>query len=186
MTAPSSEADARILIDDLLRVAGWNPADKSQVRAEVPLSESFQVAEAGMGGSGMRTADAGLLGFADYVLLDQRGRPLAVVEAKKQAINPYTAKQQALPYAKQIGAPFIFLTNGELIYFWDYQNDDARIVNFVLLAPRLGAAGAHARERKPLADDTHSGHLRPPGRDTLAAPVPKGGDAGARPRRRAR
>ena len=65
-------------------------------------------------------------GWADYVLYDQRGRPLAVIEAKKNAINPYVAKQQALPYAKAIGAPFIFLTNGELTYFWDYQNDDAR------------------------------------------------------------
>ena len=65
-------------------------------------------------------------GRADYVLYDQRGRPLAVIEAKKNAINPYTAKQQALPYAKVLGAPFIFLANGELTYFWDYQNDDAR------------------------------------------------------------
>ena len=65
-------------------------------------------------------------GRADYVLYDQRGRPLAVIEAKRNAINPYTAKQQALPYAKALGAPFIFLANGELIYFWDYQNDDAR------------------------------------------------------------
>lgn len=67
-------------------------------------------------------------GRADYVLYDQRGRPLAVIEAKKNAINPYVAKQQALPYAKALGAPFIFLTNGELSYFWDYQNDDARQV----------------------------------------------------------
>jgi type I restriction enzyme R subunit len=65
-------------------------------------------------------------GRADYVLHDERGRPLAVIEAKKSAINPYVAKQQALPYAKALGAPFIFLTNGELTYFWDYQNDDAR------------------------------------------------------------
>ncbi len=67
-------------------------------------------------------------GRADYVLYDQRGRPLAVIEAKKNAINPYVAKQQALPYAKALGAPFIFLTltNGELTYFWDYQNDAAR------------------------------------------------------------
>ena len=65
-------------------------------------------------------------GRADYVLYDQRGRPLAVIEAKKNATNPYVAKQQALPYAKSLGAPFIFLTNGELTYFWDYQNDDAR------------------------------------------------------------
>ena len=30
----STEADARIVIDDLLRQAGWNPADKSQVLTE--------------------------------------------------------------------------------------------------------------------------------------------------------
>ena len=65
-------------------------------------------------------------GRADYVLYDQRGRPLAVIEAKRNAISPYTAKQQALPYARALGAPFIFLANGELTYFWDYQNDDAR------------------------------------------------------------
>ena len=65
-------------------------------------------------------------GRADYVLYDQRGKPLAVIEAKRNAINPYVAKQQALPYAKALGAPFIFLTNGDLTYFWDYQNDDAR------------------------------------------------------------
>ena len=67
-------------------------------------------------------------GRADYVLYDQRGRPLAVIEAKRNAINPYVEKQQALPYAKSLGAPFIFLTNGELTYFWDYQNDDARAI----------------------------------------------------------
>ena len=66
------------------------------------------------------------VGRADYVLYDQRNRPLAVIEAKKNAINPYVAKQQALPYAKALGAPFIFLTNGDLNYFWDWQNDDAR------------------------------------------------------------
>ncbi len=65
-------------------------------------------------------------GRADYVLYDRSGRPLAVIEAKRNAIDPYVAKQQALPYAQALGAPFIFLTNGELTYFWDYRNDDAR------------------------------------------------------------
>lgn len=152
MTATTSEADARILIDDLLRVADWNPADKSQVRTEVPLSETFHVAEAATVGGGVRTVDAGSLGFADYVLLDQRGRPLAVVEAKKQAINPYTAKQQALPYAKKIGAPFIFLTNGELTYFWDYQNDDARPVASFYSRRDLERLVHLRTERKPLAE----------------------------------
>ena len=125
MVAESKEADARIMIDDQLRAAGWNPADKSRVLTEVKVSNGHVVAEPGVQQTVLHTADGDAIptGRADYVLLDQRGRPLAIIEAKKQAIQPYTAKQQALPYAKQIGAPFIFLTNGELIYFWDYQND---------------------------------------------------------------
>jgi type I restriction enzyme R subunit len=130
----NSEADSRIIIDDLLRLAGWDPADKSQVLTEVlikkasgvvrepsvPYEDSVAIADEN---------DEIPTGKADYVLLSQRGRPLAVIEAKRNAIQPYTAKQQALPYARSIEAPFIFLTNGELIYFWDYKNDDARIIN---------------------------------------------------------
>jgi type I restriction enzyme R subunit len=124
----AKETDARILIDDQLRQVGWDPADKSQVGTEIWISHDSFKAQAPSGETTvLSTGSAG--GAADYVLYDQRGRPLAVIEAKKQAIQPYVAKHQALPYAKGLNAPFIFLTNGELIYFWDYQNDDARIVN---------------------------------------------------------
>jgi len=84
----SKETDARINIDILLCEAGWKPADKSQVMTEVSAS----------------MADS-RRGKADYLLLDQRGRPLAVIEAKKRAIEPYVAKNQALPYAQQLQAP---------------------------------------------------------------------------------
>ena len=153
MTAEKKETDARILIDDQLRAAGWNPADKSQVLTEVKVSNGQVVAEPGANPTVLHTADGDAIptGRADYVLLDQRGRPLAIIEAKKQAIQPYTAKQQALPYAKQIGAPFIFLTNGELIYFWDYQNDDARIVNSFFSRRDLERLVHMRAERKPLA-----------------------------------
>ncbi len=130
----SKETDARINIDDLLRQAGWNPADKSQVMTEV----SAQMAD-------------GRRGRADYVLLDQRGRPLAVIEAKKRAIEPYVAKNQALPYARKLEAPFIFLSNGELIYFWDYQNDDARIVNSFFSRRDLERLLEMRSTRQPLA-----------------------------------
>jgi type I restriction enzyme R subunit len=126
----SKETDARILIDDLLRQAGWDLADKTQVLTEYAVAGSGRV---------------------DYLLLDQNGRPLAVVEAKRSAIQPYVAKQQALPYAKQVGAPFIFLTNGELIYFWDYTNDDARIVNAFYSRRDLERVVHMRGERKPLA-----------------------------------
>ena len=90
-------------------------------------------------------------GRADYVLYDQRGRPLAVIEAKKNAINPYVAKQQALPYAKALGAPFIFLTNGDLTYFWDYQNDDARPIAGFFSSRDLERIVEMRGQRKPLA-----------------------------------
>lgn len=35
MTPSGSEADARIAIDDLLRAAGWDPRDKSQIGTEI-------------------------------------------------------------------------------------------------------------------------------------------------------
>ena len=35
----TSEADARIVIDDFLRQAGWDPADKSQVLTEVHVRD---------------------------------------------------------------------------------------------------------------------------------------------------
>ncbi len=126
----STEADARIMVDDLLRQAGWDPADKSQVLTEHTTPDG---------------------GRTDYLLLSRNGRPLAIVEAKRTAIEPYTAKQQALPYAKKIGAPFIFLTNGELIYFWDYGNDDARIVNSFYSRRDLERLVEMRATRKPLA-----------------------------------
>ena len=90
-------------------------------------------------------------GRADYVLYGQSGRPLAVIEAKKNAINPYVAKQQALPYAKALGAPFIFLANGELTYFWDYQNDDARPIAGFFSRRDLERMVETRETRKPLA-----------------------------------
>lgn len=121
-----TEADARILIDGLLRQAGWDPADKSQVRTEVTVTGASVLNDA-PGGAG--TAEEEESNRTDYVLLGSNGRPLAVTEAKRGRIDPYTAKNQALPLAKHIKAPFIFLSNGELTYFWDYENDDARIIS---------------------------------------------------------
>lgn len=75
MSDSTRETDARINIDEFLRQAGWNPTDKSQVETEVTISLPD--------GKRVRT---------DYVLRDQRGRALAIIEAKKQAIDPYIAK----------------------------------------------------------------------------------------------
>jgi len=127
----TTEQDARIIIDDLLKNAGWDLTGKNRsVRTEVPVhSNKGIVGEDTVDYQGEESIKNRLIGRSDYVLYAQDGKPLAVIEAKKSALHPYRAKQQTLPYAKEIGAPFIFLTNGDLIYFWDYLNDDARAIN---------------------------------------------------------
>ncbi len=173
----TKETDARILVDEQLRTAGWNPADKSQVLTEVKIAGSHGCV--GLDDNSipvLDTADGDAIptGRADYVLLDQRGRSLAIIEAKKQAIQPYTAKQQALPYAKRINAPFIFLTNGELIYFWDYQNDDARIINSFFSRRDLERLVHMRANRQPMATFEIPDSFLRQGETCLVRPYQKG------------
>ena len=56
-----------------------------------------------------------------------------------------------MPYAQAIGAPFIFLSNGEKIYFWDYQNEDARQVDSFFSQRDLERLVEMRLTRKPLA-----------------------------------
>ncbi|MCX7716638.1 MAG: DEAD/DEAH box helicase family protein, partial [Endomicrobia bacterium] len=146
----TSEQDARIKIDEQLRAVGWDLKDKQQVKTNFPIYDSSSVIADTIGEYSVKT-DSQPVGYADYVLCDQNGHPIAIVEAKKEALNPYTAKQQALPYAQSIGAPFIFLANGELIYFWDYTNEDARIVSSFYSQRDLERIIYLRKERKSLA-----------------------------------
>jgi predicted type IV restriction endonuclease len=70
----STEADTRILIDKLLEVAYWTITNKAQVSTEEASSD----------------------GRADYLLKDSRIRPLAVIEAKSFAVDPYTQIMQLI------------------------------------------------------------------------------------------
>ena len=151
-----SEADARINIDQLLREADWDPSDKRQVRTEVPVTLETGLAE----------ADIRFPKKADYVLYDSNGRPLAVIEAKKNGIDPYRSKQQALQYARAILAPFVFLSNGDVIYFWDFIEGDARPVASFFSQRDLERLVHQRNNRKdlatlPLSDHYHrSGEVR--------------------------
>lgn len=176
--ADLNEAEARIIIDEKLRDAGWDLADKFQVKVEVSIPDLQAQGVQEASGEYLGDSGTGAKGRADYVLCDQRGRPLAVIEAKRQAFEPYQAKQQALPYAQAIAAPFIFLTNGDLIYFWDYQNDDARVVDSFFSQRDLERLVEMRANRRPLATidipdhylcqgETHE--LRPYQKDAMRA-----------------
>jgi type I restriction enzyme, R subunit len=103
-----SEAETRhYLIDVDLRRAGW-PLDQSRAR-------EYRV-------TGMPTQSG--VGYVDYVLWGDDGKPLALVEAKKATAAPDRGRQQAKLYADCLEAehgqrPLIFYTNGYTTWLWD-------------------------------------------------------------------
>lgn len=109
----STEAKARIKINKLLEDAGWRFEDSEKGKANIRLEPNVKYTELG------DNFENQVHGFIDFLLLDKDGRPLVVVEAKKESIDPLSAKEQARNYARNSGARFVILSNGNLHYFWD-------------------------------------------------------------------
>ncbi len=109
----SEEDTRRNLIDRELASAGWNIGPKGQSTTEV--GQEVEVPN--------QPTDSGI-GYADYVLWDDDGTPLAVIEAKKTLKQAEAGQTQAKIYAdgleSKYGArPVIFYTNGIEIWIWD-------------------------------------------------------------------
>jgi type I restriction enzyme R subunit len=98
----TNEAFARIKIDQLLKDTDWRLTDGISVRYEYPLDDG---------------------GRADYVLFDRQGRALAVLEAKSTSVSLSAGEAQGRRYADLLDVPFIFLSNGEEIWFCDKGQD---------------------------------------------------------------
>ena len=74
------------------------------------------------------------VGFVDYVLYGDNGKPLAVVEAKRTGLSPKIGKVQAKMYADALEIetgirPIIFYTNGIDYYIWDDRNYPERKIS---------------------------------------------------------
>lgn len=111
-----SEAETRKLYIDLyLREVGWKVLDKDNVK--LPEKAGIEIKVQGM------PNNQGI-GFVDYVLYGNDGKPLAIVEAKKTSVSPIIGKEQALLYAKCIQQeygyiPIVYYTNGYQIWIID-------------------------------------------------------------------
>lgn len=97
----------KLIIDLALKRAGWT-LDRAQDR-------EYEV-------TGMPNKQG--IGYADYVLWGDDGKPLAVVEAKKTTVDPEVGQQQAKLYADCLETmhkqrPVIFYTNGYKTCLWD-------------------------------------------------------------------
>lgn len=104
MAPGQNEAFSRILIDKALEFSGWDLLDPQQVKFELHTSN----------------------GRADYLLKDKLGRVLCVLEAKREDLDPYDAKEQARGYAENLTAPFVILSNGREHWFWNFERADQR------------------------------------------------------------
>ena len=108
----------KLYIDTMLEDAGWIEGKNCINEYEIP---------------GMPNKSE--VGFADYVLMGDDGRILAVIEAKRTCVDVAKGRQQAKLYAdliekKQGRRPVVFLTNGFDTRIVDNQYPERKVAAF--------------------------------------------------------
>ena len=125
---PEKEATARIKINRLLEEAGWRILPGKGQPANIRLEPSVALTPEDMDGLG-ENFEKTSKGFVDFLLLDSKGFPLLVLEAKAEDKNPLVGKEQARKYARSQNCRFVILSNGNLHYFWDLERGNPHIIS---------------------------------------------------------
>ncbi|MBI5934708.1 MAG: DEAD/DEAH box helicase family protein [Chloroflexi bacterium] len=126
----SKEAKARIKINELLKEAHWKFFDDAEGRANIVLENNVKITESHINALG-ENFEATKNGFIDFLLLDKKGFPLVVLEAKSEDKHPLAGKEQARRYAQSQHCRFIILSNGNSHYLWDtLRGNPAAITKF--------------------------------------------------------
>jgi type I restriction enzyme R subunit len=86
-------AAARIKINKLLESAGWRFFPDSNGPANVQLEPSVRLTHQALDGLGENFESVGK-GFIDFLLLNEKGFPLIVLEAKSEYIKDYVSLNQ--------------------------------------------------------------------------------------------
>ena len=114
----NKEATARIKINKLLEAAGWRFFAEGAAPANIRLESNVTLKSSDLEVLGENFEQTSK-GFIDFLLLDAKGSPLIVLEAKSEDKNPLVGKEQARKYAEPYNCRFVILSNGNLHYFWD-------------------------------------------------------------------
>ena len=122
-----NEATARIRINSLLEKAGWRFFPDGDRPANVSLEQGVTISQPDLDNLG-DDFEKTSKGFADFLLLDSRGFPLVVLEAKASDKNPLVGKEQARKYARSLSCRFVILSNGNLHYFWDLERGNPNTI----------------------------------------------------------
>ena len=121
------EATARVRINKLLEAAGWRFFDGGDGPANIRLEASVTLKKSDLDGLG-EDFEKTSKGFVDFLLLDSKGFPLIVLEAKSEDKEPLVGKEQARKYARSQSCRFVILSNGNLHYFWDLERGNPYII----------------------------------------------------------
>jgi type I restriction enzyme, R subunit len=88
------EGTARIKINKLLEAAGWRFFADSTGPANIQLEPSVALTKQALDDLGENFEKASK-GFIDFLLLNEKGFPFIVLEAKAEDKNPLVGKEQA-------------------------------------------------------------------------------------------
>lgn len=125
---PEKEAKARIKINKLLEEAGWRFFDAENGKANVLLENNVKITEKKLDELG-EDFEHTVNGFVDFLLLDDKGFPFVVLEAKSENKNPLFGKEQARRYAEALHCRFVILSNGNIHYFWDLKRGNPHVIS---------------------------------------------------------
>lgn len=123
----AKEAKARIKINKLLEHAKWRFFDDETGQANIALEHNAKLKQFDIDAFG-EDFEKSKNGFIDFLLLDERGFPFVVLEAKKEEKDPLDGKEQARRYAQSQNVRFIILSNGNIHYFWDINYGNPTII----------------------------------------------------------
>jgi type I restriction enzyme, R subunit len=121
------EATARVKINKLLESAGWRFFPDGKTAANICLELNVKIKESDLNNLG-EDFERTKTGFIDFLLLNEKGFPFIVLEAKSEDLNPLVGKEQARKYARSQNCRFVILSNGNLHYFWDLERSNPYII----------------------------------------------------------
>lgn len=121
------EASARIKMNRLLEAAGWRFFADANGPANIQLEPKVGLKAQDLDAMGENFEKASK-GYIDFLLLNEKGFPLLVLEAKSEDKNPLVGKEQARRYATSQNCRFVILSNGNLHYFWDLQRGNPYLI----------------------------------------------------------
>lgn len=121
------EATSRIKINKLLEDAGWRFFADANGPATIRLEPNVTLRTQDLDALG-ENFEKSTKGFIDFLLLNEKGAPLIVLEAKAEDKSPLVGKEQARKYARSQNCRFVILSNGNLHYFWDLERGNPYVI----------------------------------------------------------